>query len=778
MSWHLEQGDCREVLKQWAADGVLFDSCVTDPPYDLTSIVKRFGKANAAPAKAMKSGDKAFSRLSRGFMGQTWDGTGVAFDPETWRAVYDVLKPGAHLVAFGGTRTSHRMTCAIEDAGFEIRDSLSWIYGCLDDTTQAMTPSGAVPYYKLKIGDLVLGYDPVYTSYQWEKVEEVFVYDIEDTAYRISTDYGDQLVSRNHRCIVERGGVETFEFAEIAAQKHEVRVPLLEDVHGLLGYLHGSEPVSSRENLDVLQTVSRYSDSERPEKETFIGTQKKNIRKLHSVRSTVLAKHEMAAKSQTTYVFEPLQRSDSGQGVGCVRAPRSCELAAGVEGLSENTHDWPDQSRVEGRSDLSQQARQLCKCPLCSVPDGFPKYVSQGQLRDGAPSSSGENIRPFTDANGMRAPRRPQSAEQQSVQLNAVRDEPGSQTVRTWHGHKTVVGRITPEHYCGIVWCVRVKSGAFVAVRNGFTFPTGNSGFPKSHDVSKGIDKAAGRLAHRSHGFNVAGQGIGLNPDRTLRSDHPDYTPYAPATPEAAQWVGYGTSLKPAYEPIILARKPLEGTVAGNTLAWGVGGINIDGCRVGLAEGESPFSYPNGPGGNTFSVAKGVDGTRSDAAEGHPAGRWPANLIHDGSPEVLEAFAQFGESTSSNAERHNTKPAKSAAFGAEKPNVTYGHADSGTAARFFPCCPRSEDELRFFYSAKANKKDRAGSNHPTVKPISLMKWLTRLVTPTGGLILEPFAGSGSTIQAAVEQGFDCMAIEQSADYCVDIHNRMKAFANV
>ncbi|MCX6783290.1 MAG: DNA methyltransferase [Candidatus Levybacteria bacterium] len=436
MSWHLEQGDCREVLKQWAADGVLFDSCVTDPPYDLTSIVKRFGKANAAPAKAMKSGDSRFQVLARGFMGQTWDGTGVAFDPETWCAVYDVLKPGAHLVAFGGTRTSHRMTCAIEDAGFEIRDSLCWLYG---------------------------------------------------------------------------------------------------------------------------------------------------------------------------------------------------------------------------------------------------------------------------------------------------------------------------------------------------------TGFPKSHDVSKGIDKAAGRLTHRSHGFNVAGQGIGLNPDRTLRSDHPDYTPYATATPEAKQWAGWGTALKPAYEPIILARKPIEGTVAGNTLAWGVGGINIDGCRVEGFGGGTRCSNRNEQGkclGHPDRSGTAFGLTYHGAESTDDIGRWPANLIHDGSPEVLEAFAQFGESTSSNAERHNTKPAKSVAFGAEKPNVTYGHADSGTAARFFPCCPWSEDELRFFYSAKANKKDRAGSNHPTVKPISLMKWLTRLVTPPGGLILEPFAGSGSTIQAAVEQGFDCMAIEQSADYCVDIHNRMKAFANV
>ena len=118
-------GDCCARMAELDADSI--DSCVTDPPYHLTSIVKRFGAHNAAPAKVGKTG--AYARASRGFMGQTWDGGDVAFDPETWAAVYRVLIPGAHLVAFSGTRTYHRMACAIEDAGFEIRDQLAWVYG-------------------------------------------------------------------------------------------------------------------------------------------------------------------------------------------------------------------------------------------------------------------------------------------------------------------------------------------------------------------------------------------------------------------------------------------------------------------------------------------------------------------------------------------------------------------------------------------------------------------------------------------------------------------------
>ena len=125
MTVSIHHASCLDWLAEY--DGPLFDACVTDPPYHLTSIVKRFGGKNAAEAKEGATG--AYARASKGFMGKEWDGGDIAFQPETWRAIYDVLKPGAHLVAFSGTRTYHRMACAIEDAGFEIRDQLGWAYG-------------------------------------------------------------------------------------------------------------------------------------------------------------------------------------------------------------------------------------------------------------------------------------------------------------------------------------------------------------------------------------------------------------------------------------------------------------------------------------------------------------------------------------------------------------------------------------------------------------------------------------------------------------------------
>lgn len=155
-------------------------------------------------------------------------------------------------------------------------------------------------------------------------------------------------------------------------------------------------------------------------------------------------------------------------------------------------------------------------------------------------------------------------------------------------------------------------------------------------------------------------------------------------------------------------------------------------------------------------------------------GRWPANVIHDGSPEVLAAFGQFGEKKTGaggiTKKNNNSVVYSGPASSADR--ATIGYSDSGTAARFFPCCPWSDDDLRFHYSAKADASDRAWSKHPTVKPLDLMRWLCRLITPPGGHILDPFAGSGTTGEAARAEGFSATLIEREAEYVSDIHRRM------
>lgn len=356
MTVELLKGDCRAVMDMLPAESI--DACVTDPPYHLTSTVKRFGKPGSAPAQFGKDG--AFARASRGFMGQEWDGGDIAFQPAIWAEVLRLLKPGAHLVAFSGTRTYHRMACAIEDAGFEIRDQLAWVYG---------------------------------------------------------------------------------------------------------------------------------------------------------------------------------------------------------------------------------------------------------------------------------------------------------------------------------------------------------TGFPKSHN----------------------------------------------------QGDGWGTALKPAWEPIVLARKPSIGTVAQNRAQYGTGGINIEACRVSVDPVADAGQFRTMQRGQRMGDANGqVWGLSKGGGDApqvvRPEGRWPANILHDGSDEVLAAFPDAPGQQGDLKETGRARPTKHAFGDMAPPRAHSARNDAGSAARFFYC-------------AKASGKDRGeGNEHPTVKPTVLMQWLCRLITPVGGVVLDPFMGSGSTGKAAIREGFDFVGVEQSAEY--------------
>lgn len=390
----LRLGKSEEVLRELPENSI--DSVVTDPPYHLTSIVKRFGGKNAAPAQFGTDG--AYARASRGFMGKEWDGGDIAFRPEFWAEVFRVLKPGGHLLAFSGSRTYHRMACGIEDAGFEIRDQIMWLYG---------------------------------------------------------------------------------------------------------------------------------------------------------------------------------------------------------------------------------------------------------------------------------------------------------------------------------------------------------SGFPKSHDVSKGIDRAAG--AERE----VIGQNgyASRRPRREYEHEQEwgstlggsaSANITAPATDSAKQWQGWGSALKPAHEPIVVARKPLAGTIAENVLQYGTGALNIDGCRVGDDGGTAKGSKPQGAGRGIYGA--GLHG--SCEINQLDAGRWPANVIHDGSDEATDPFPNDGESS---------------------------------AARFFYCAKASKEDrdegLGGFdtkyvgrHAGTAGQESYQKNTHPTVKPTDLMRYLCRMVTPPGGLVLDPFMGSGSTGKAAMLEGFRFLGIDMTPEY--------------
>ena len=374
-------GDCLEEMQKLIDDGVQVDSIVTDPPYHLTSIVERFGKEGSAPAQ--EGTDGAFARASKGFMGKEWDGGDIAFRKETWELAMKLLKPGGHLLAFSASRNYHRMAVAIEDAGFEIRDQLMWIYG---------------------------------------------------------------------------------------------------------------------------------------------------------------------------------------------------------------------------------------------------------------------------------------------------------------------------------------------------------SGFPKSHNIGKGVDKKLGnkrevvKTIERGDVQTAIDKGVGYTADPANKNNKAVFG-YGTETVTKgnSEWEGWGTALKPAHEPIVMARKFIEGTIVDNVLKHGTGGINIDGCRVELSEGDDPRLGGKGTW-KTDKMAKdvyvgGYAGVETGSSE---LGRFPANVMHDG---------------------------------------------------------LKEDWARYFYCPKVSKCERGEDNtHPTVKPQELMKYLCRLVTPKNGTVLDPFMGSGSTGMAAKDEGFEFIGIEREKEYFEIAEKRISSYA--
>ena len=289
---------------------------------------------------------------------------------------------------------------------------------------------------------------------------------------------------------------------------------------------------------------------------------------------------------------------------------------------------------------------------------------------------------------------------------------------------------------------VRIEDAGF-EIRDMIAWIYG-TGFPKSLDVSKAIDKAAGaeREVVRE---KITGRALGGSNWRDGDAGGQETVAItAPATPAAQQWAGWGTALKPALEPITVARKPIAGTVAENVLAHGTGGINVDGCRVGTERLPSITAGQAQIG--TFERGVMVTPERE--------GRWPANLIHDGSADVVELFPLQAGAAAPVHRRNGDKFRSS--YGEFKGNIDENgssfYGDTGSAARFFYC-------------AKASKADREdGNSHPTVKPTDLMRYLCRLVTPPGGVVLDPFMGSGSTGKAAVLEGFRFIGIEREAEY--------------
>jgi site-specific DNA-methyltransferase (adenine-specific) len=320
------------------------------------------------------------------------------------------------------------------------------------------------------------------------------------------------------------------------------------------------------------------------------------------------------------------------------------------------------------------------------------------------------------------------------------------------------------------------------------------SGFPKSMNVSKAIEATLTTgSANKTQFKKLQGKKTkrrdanGLYAANEFHDNRPaDYTEIAegdflselePTTIEAKQWQGWGTALKPAHEPIVVARKPLIGTVAANVLTYGTGGLNIDASRVGNEE----IVTTNGKG-----FAGSFEGGVNDNGGSTHQGRWPANVIHDGSDEVVALFPTNTNISKGVRGRGSDIYANGKGFANTLAEVgqDIGYGDSGSAARFFYCAKASKRDRNEGLDGFEAKRDHDGrqeggvggsnprnrtntakvNHHPTVKPTELMRYLCRLVTPPKGIVLDPFMGSGSTGKAAMYEGFEFIGIELTDEY--------------
>jgi DNA modification methylase len=341
------------------------------------------------------------------------------------------------------------------------------------------------------------------------------------------------------------------------------------------------------------------------------------------------------------------------------------------------------------------------------------------------------------------------------------------------------------------------------------------SGFPKSLDVSKAIDKAAGAERTEVVGVRPGHEGFeGRDNMKALREGtlsaaggyerpwmhDPDqveaqHWQTAPATPEAEKWNGWGTALKPGHEPVVMARKPLIGTVAENVQAHGTGALNIDGCRIGADGGTRKGTHPNEP--SVSAYGDGLNGACE--IESIDAGRWPANVVLD-EQAAAELDRQSGERPAGVAVRHRSGGNTFGGENEKPPMDDMGYGDTGGASRFYYCAKASRGERNAGLTAfpdQAGPSEDYGTKkqhpmkpegepnlvlpvknaHPTVKPIALMRWLVRLVTPPDGTVLDPFTGSGTTGCAAVLEDFNFIGIEREAEYAEIARARINYWAS-
>ncbi len=387
------------------------------------------------------------------FMGKRWD---VDLpDIEIWEECYRVLKPGGFILAMASTRMDDLLSVDLRKSGFDKMDSIGWCYGCLSEDTEILTDKGWVRYHKTIENDNVLCYNPNGDKYEWHKPTEKISYQHADTAYRIEGRYTDQLVSPDHRIAINKSGKVVFVEAETCVWQTAEMVVLPR----LWNFVFNTASVvKTNKNTNLLQKMQRLL--------SWLGTDK--------------------AFSQ-----------------------RACGLDRKIKSKLFKKNDWQKQSSLEGWRNIFQEKRLLWRGQVnqvCKMPKRIYSDVAKRRVCNGISVVSSDSSWASFGKTGMRTSYRPQSSQQRVDKFNVICNKQRPQTIRTSRRTATDLARITPVYYKGLMWCIEVPTGAFVARRNGKAFITGNSGFPKGTDLSKQLDKRTIRewLDQHEHGLDAS----------------------------------------------------------------------------------------------------------------------------------------------------------------------------------------------------------------------------------------------------------------------------------
>ncbi len=649
----------------------------------------------------------------KGFMGKSWDS--FVPHPDIWKEVYRVLKPGGHALVFAGTRTQDLMTISLRLAGFEVRDVIEWLYFCLSDDTQALTREGWKSYKELTEDDYVMQWDSETGGMTWVKPEAIHVFPYNGKMLNFKSRATDQLVTPNHRMYANvkkhsrneyAGKYEVYEAKDLKRHWHK-RFPLAGTYEG-----DNSIGINRAKLLGWFLT------------DAWVHGDGKAVMFSQSKPDTLLKLRSVLDEADVTYseyIKEPKKETHNIEHTFYV-------TGKDVDWLLDNYSDRRFNNEL---LDLVSEER---KALLESLIDGDGSRNKGGLLTFWSTDEDFRNfVRQLMFTLNMRT-----SVDNKK---GCVRGSTRFNDTELQYKHG-----IHEVDYEGNVWCVTVPKGAFVVKRNDHVFITGNSGFPKSHDVGKAFDKRAGAereiikkdIRYRtSDSWEAKGRGM-------LGKGEQNFSITAPATELARKWDGWGTALKPSHEPIIVVRKPLIDADTGRKLTvadcvekYGTGAMNIDASRIGNE------IIPAQKRGNAVNVSFQSGGYTPESE-----GRFPANCITLDDDQFYSKYFLIA----------NVSPAELSKKASKKDrNSDWQGNEIGLEVR-------QAGGLQGRADGSLGKKTYNRNTHPTVKPTDLMAWLIRLITPPNGITLDPFAGSGSTCVAAKREGFDYIGIEMTPEY--------------